>query len=58
MPQVELGDGNAFAVLGVVRKALRRNNVPEEEIEAFMNEAKGGDYDHLLQTVMDWVEVV
>ena len=39
MPQVELGDGNAFAVLGVVRKALRRNNVPEEEIEAFMNEA-------------------
>jgi len=50
-------DGNAFAVLGRVSKALRRGGVSESIVEAFRNEATTGDYDHLLQTVMDWVSV-
>ena len=49
-------DGNAFAVLGKVRRALKDggkgNLVPE-----FVAEATKGDYDHMLQTVMDYVEV-
>jgi hypothetical protein len=50
-------DGNAFAVLGRVRQAMRRAGVSEEARQAFMREATAGDYDHLLQTVMRWVEV-
>lgn len=45
-------DGNAFAILGRVQRALRRAQVPKPEIDAFLKEATAGDYDHLLQTVM------
>ena len=50
-------DGNAFAILGSVKKALRRADVPNEEINAFMAEATAGDYDNLLATCMKWVDV-
>lgn len=50
-------DGNAFYILGTVKKALKENHVPENEIEEFMNEAKSGDYNHLLTTCIDWVSV-
>ena len=50
-------DGNAFMVLGLVSKALRRGGVSDEERKAFFDEAVAGDYDHLLQTVMAWVNV-
>ena len=57
--EVELSeqDGNAFAILGRVTKALRRADVPSDEIDAFQKEATAGDYDHLLQTCMRWVDV-
>ena len=50
-------DGNAFAILGRVLKDLKQHGVSKEEIEEFKKEAMSGDYDHLLQTVMDWVNV-
>lgn len=50
-------DGNAFAVLGAVSKALQRAGVSKEERDEFMAEATSGDYDHLLATAMQWVEV-
>jgi len=50
-------DGNAFSVMGRVVRALRDNGVSAEEIAEFRKEAMSGDYDHLLQTVMKWVEV-
>jgi hypothetical protein len=50
-------DGNAFAILGKVRGALRYCGVEQAEIEAFMQEATAGDYDHLLRTCMAWVNV-
>lgn len=49
-------DGNAFAVLGKVSKALRRGG-HADAVETFMAEATSGDYDHLLATVMKYVEV-
>jgi Domain of unknown function (DUF4314) len=49
-------DGNAFAILGRTAKALRQAGVPEEEIDSFFAEATSGDYDHLLQTTMAWVD--
>ena len=60
-PEVEVElvgqDGNAFAVLGAVRKELRRNGISDDEIKEFFDEATAGDYDHLLRTVMEWVTV-
>lgn len=50
-------DGNAFAVLGRVQRALKRAGVPAAELDAFRAEATSGDYDALLATVMRWVDV-
>lgn len=60
-PEIEVqltgSDGNVFAVLGKVLKALRRGGVAESEIDAFFSEATSGDYDNALSTCMKWVEV-
>jgi hypothetical protein len=50
-------DGNAFAILGRVQRALRRAGVLNGEIESFVAAATRGDYDHLLRTCMEWVDV-
>lgn len=50
-------DGNAFSIIGRVCKAMRRAGVPKDTIDKFTEEATDGDYDHLLQTCMKWVEV-
>lgn len=50
-------DGNAFMILGRVRKALRRAGAPSGDIAAFTAEATAGDYDHLLSTVNRYVNV-
>jgi hypothetical protein len=56
--QVQLSgeDGNAFAILGRTAGALRAAGVSQEEIDAYFAEATSGDYDHLLQTTMAWVD--
>lgn len=50
-------DGNAFAILGAVTKALRRSGVPRDQIQAFTGEATRSDYNQLLATCMRWVNV-
>jgi hypothetical protein len=56
--QVQLSgeDGNAFAILGRTAAALRHAGVPQEEVDAYFAEATSGDYHHLLQTTMAWVD--
>jgi hypothetical protein len=58
-PDVEIqltGEGgNGFLIVGKVASALRRAGVTD--VVEFTTEATAGDYDHLLQTVMAWVEV-
>lgn len=49
-------DGNAFFILGRVCRAMRDAGVKPEDIDEFMRQAKSGDYDHLLQTVMQTVD--
>ena len=49
-------DGNAFAILGRTTGALRRAGLPQEEIDDYVAEATSGDYDHLLQTNMRWIQ--
>lgn len=50
-------DGNAFSLMALVSKALKRVNVSADEIKKFREEAMSGDYDNLLQTCMKWVTV-
>ena len=50
-------NGNALVILGLTVSAMKRAGVALERIEEFKKEAMSGDYDHLLQTVMEWVEV-
>jgi hypothetical protein len=47
-------DGNAFAIMGAVSKALRRAGI---DPAPYLEEAKSGNYDHLLETTMSWVSV-
>ena len=49
-------DGNAFVIIGKVRKALKRAG-RNDLVEPFTNEAKSGDYDNVLQTAMKYVNV-
>lgn len=51
-------DGNELMIIGRIRTALRRANVPNEKITEFVNEASSGDYDKVLQTAMKWVNVL
>ena len=50
-------DGNAFAVMGKVTRALIQAGVGKAERDAFLAEAMSGDYDELLATAMRWVTV-
>jgi hypothetical protein len=49
-------DGNAFAIIARVRRALLKAGL-QEEVAAFVKEATSGDYDHLLATCIAYVEV-
>ena len=49
-------DGNAFSILGRASRSLRQAGATPAQIEEFMTEAKSGDYDHLLTTVMTWFD--
>ncbi len=49
-------DGNAFNILGLVRRGIQKSDHPEL-VDEFLKEAMSGDYDHLLATCMKYVEV-
>lgn len=56
--EVELvgSDGNAFALIGKVSKALKRGG-HRDLVDEFQKDAMSGDYDHVLQTCMKYVHV-
>jgi hypothetical protein len=60
-PEIEVQltgqDGNAYAIMGAVQKALRNAEVSKEEIDEYLKESMSGDYNHLLRTAMAWVSV-
>jgi len=49
-------DGNALSMLGRCHKVIKRD-WPQERWKAFCAEATNGDYDHVLQTIMEHFEV-
>ena len=58
-PTVKLSgeDGNAFAIMGRVKQALRRAGADREYIDKYLSEATAGDYDNLLIVSMEYVDV-
>lgn len=50
-------DGNAFAIMCAVRKALRSAGADKEYTDKYFDEATAGSYDDLLATTTKYVEV-
>lgn len=46
-------DGNAFFLLGYFQKEARRAGWTKDEIALTMKDAQSGDYNHLIQVLMD-----
>lgn len=49
--------GNAFAIIGLAIKTMRRAGVAAETINKYVEEAKSGSYDHLMAITAQWFEV-
>ena len=59
-PDVQLSsqDGNAFFIIGGVIKALKKAGADQEYIDKYKDEAMSGDYDNVLTTTMEYVNVL
>lgn len=57
--QVQLSgeDGNAFAIIAKVNRALRNAGATPEEMSQYQQESMSGDYNNLLRVASQWVEV-
>jgi len=49
-------DGNAWAVMGYVRNAMREQKFTKLEMDVYMRDAMLMDYNHLLCVSMDMVD--
>lgn len=60
-PHIEVNlvgqNGNAFVIMGLVIRALRKGKVAESDITTYREEATHADYDHLLRITMQTVNV-
>lgn len=50
-------DGNAFGIIGRVKRALRAAGADQEYINRYLQESMGGDYNNLLVTACKYVNV-
>jgi len=51
-------DGNVFAIIGRVRRALMNAGATQEQLDRFWEEvSNAGSYDEALRVVMRWVHV-
>jgi len=53
---IDKQNGNAFAIIGAVNKALKRAGADLEYINKYKKEAMAGDYNNLLCITMKYVE--
>ena len=49
-------DGNAFAVMGYVSRAMKETGFSKEEISDYTKCATSGDYDNLLAVSCDYID--
>lgn len=45
-------NGNAYSIMAAFGQQAKKEKWSQEEIDEVLEEAKTGDYDHLLQTIM------
>ena len=50
-------DGNAFAIMGTVSRALRKAGLPKEHIDKYMEESTSGDYNNLLVVAHNYANI-
>ncbi len=50
-------DGNAFSIMGRVKKALMQAGADNEYVEKYLQESTVGDYSYLLAVSMEYVNV-
>ena len=50
--------GNAFYILGKVRRAMISAGYSQDEIDEYMSRAMSGGYDNLLAVTMEYVDVI
>ena len=51
-------DGNAYAIMGYVRIAMRRAGMSREDIDAYTKDATSSDYYHLLVVSSEMIDKV
>lgn len=51
-------DGNAFAIMGYVRTAMRRARMSREDIDAYIKDATSSDYNNLLVVSSEMIDKV
>jgi hypothetical protein len=48
-------DGNAFAIMGRVQRALKNAGATEQELAQYSMDSMSGDYDNLIAAQSKWV---
>ena len=51
-------DGNAYAIMGYVRIAMRRAGMSKEDIDVYTKDATSSDYNHLLVVSCEMIDKV
>lgn len=49
-------NGNAFAIMGYVVRAMKLERKSKDEIDAYIRDAKSSDYTHLIAVSVDMCE--
>ena len=49
-------DGNAFAIMSYVSKAMKAEGQDKEQIDAYFNNARYGTYEHLLCVSVEMID--
>lgn len=49
-------DGNGFAIMGRVLKAMKEAEIPKEIRDKYIKEVTSGDYNNLLTVTLQYVE--
>lgn len=49
-------DGNAFAIMGTTRRALRRHGIDQAICDEYEKKAMASDYDHLMQMSIEYLD--
>ena len=49
-------DGNAYSIMGYVKKAMRAEKCTSQEIDEYLKDAMSSDYNHLLTVSISMID--